>query len=81
MCSEYYEPSYDSPKITPFEEIDEQLNDAQCRYVMYLVKGNLTIGETGRLFRSRKPALARVWTRSLFDLFMEPEVPSFYTKV
>ena len=27
MCSEYYEPSYDSPKITPFEEIDEQLND------------------------------------------------------
>ena len=28
MGSEYYEPSYDSPKITPFEEIDEQLNDA-----------------------------------------------------
>lgn len=52
---------------------DDKLNDAQCRYVMYLVKGDLTLGETGRLFRSRKPALARVWTRSLFDLFMERE--------
>lgn len=27
MGSEYYEPSYDRPKITSFEEIDEQLND------------------------------------------------------
>lgn len=27
MSSSFYEPSYDCPKITPFEEIDEQLND------------------------------------------------------
>lgn len=27
MSSSFYEPSYDSPKVTSFEEIDEQLND------------------------------------------------------
>lgn len=27
MHSGYYESEYDSPKVTPFEEIDEQLND------------------------------------------------------
>lgn len=28
MGSEYYKPSYDSPNVTSFKEIDEQLNDA-----------------------------------------------------
>ena len=27
MGSEYYEPSYDLPKVTSFEEIDKQLNN------------------------------------------------------
>lgn len=48
----------------------ERLNDAQCRYVKDLIKENLTLGEVGRLVRSRKPALARVWTKSLYEIFM-----------
>ncbi len=52
---------------------EEQLNDAQCRYLKALIKGNLTVGEAGRLLRSRKPDLAKISTRSLFELFMAQE--------
>ena len=49
---------------------DSRLNDAQCRYMRFLIDGDLTIGEVGRLFGSRKPALSRIWTRSQYDTFM-----------
>ena len=51
----------------------DKLNDAQCRYLHTLIKGDLTIGETGRLFRARKPALKYLWTRSQFEMFMAQE--------
>ncbi len=51
----------------------DQLNDAQCRYLKYLIDGDLTVGETGRLFTSRKVHLITIWCKSLFDLFMLKE--------
>ena len=51
----------------------EKLNDAHCRYLKYLIDGELTIGETGRLFSSRKKRLISVWCKSQFDLFMQRE--------
>ena len=52
---------------------EDKLNDAQCRYLANLIKGNLTIGEVGRLFRSRKNDLAKIWCKSIYDLFMAQE--------
>ena len=51
----------------------EKLNDAQCKYLQILIHGNLTVGETGRLFRSRKPHLREIWHLSMFSLFMAKE--------
>ncbi|MCR5272135.1 MAG: PcfJ domain-containing protein [Lachnospiraceae bacterium] len=51
----------------------ERLNDAQCRYIDSLIKGELTVGETGRLFESRRKDLAMLWSKSMFDVFMAKE--------
>ena len=51
----------------------EKLNDAQCRYLHTLMKGDLTIGETGRLFEARRADLAKMWTMSVFDFYMYRE--------
>ncbi len=59
---------------TKFQDLfQDKLNDAQCRYIIHMINGNLTIGETGRLLRSRKPDLARIWTKRLFDVFLAKE--------
>lgn len=50
-----------------------KLNDAQCRYILTLIKGDLVVGEVGRLFRSRKDDLSRMWSKSVFETFMESE--------
>ncbi len=55
------------------DTFEDKLNDAQCRYIKTLIKGDLVVGEVGRLFRSRKRDLAKVWTRSMFDTFMARE--------
>ena len=47
-----------------------KLNNAQCRYLDRLIKGNLTVGEAGRLFTSRRGALAGIWNHSQFEIFM-----------
>ncbi len=51
----------------------EKLNDAQCRYLGFLIKGQLTVGETGRLFTARKTALNNVYTKSMFEIFIAKE--------
>ena len=48
----------------------EKLNDAQCKYLMFLIDGNLTVGESGRLFNARRLDLMTIWTDSQFDMFM-----------
>lgn len=50
-----------------------KLNDAQCRYLATLISGDLTVGEAGRLFRSRKPDLAFIRSRSTYYVFMAME--------
>ena len=50
-----------------------KLNNAQCRYLDRLIKGKLTVGEAGRLFTSRRGALARIWNHSQFEIFMAME--------
>lgn len=51
----------------------ERLNDAQCSYLMYLIKGDLTAGEVGRLFQARRRNLSYLWTMSQVDLFLQKE--------
>ena len=51
----------------------DKLNDAQCRYLATLIKGNLLPGEVGRLFRSRKKELASMWCWSMYDLYMQSD--------
>ena len=50
-----------------------KLNDSQCRYLLYLIEGGLTVGETGRLFGSRKAFLSGVWSRNYFIQFLKQE--------
>ncbi len=53
------------PKI-----FNQKMNDAMCRYLSTLINGDLTVGEAGRLFQSRRKDLSMVWTMSYFDIFM-----------
>lgn len=48
----------------------EKLNDAQCKYLMFLIDGDLTVGETGRLFNARRIDLISIWNHSQFDMFL-----------
>lgn len=52
---------------------DEGFNDAQCLYLKFLIEGELTVGEAGRLFQARREALTSVWNNSQFELFMSRE--------
>ena len=52
---------------------EDKLNDAQCRYLATLISGDLTVGEAGRLFRSRKSDLAFIRSRSTYYVFMAME--------
>lgn len=44
------------------DTFSEKLNDAQCRYLQYLIDGDLTVGEAGRLFNVRKKDLQAFWS-------------------
>ena len=48
-------------------------NDAQCRYLNYLIDGDLTVNEAGRLFSARRKDLFTMWTPSQFEIFMWKE--------
>ena len=50
-----------------------RLNDAQCRYLGFLIRGDLTVGEVGRLYNARRDELAKMWVRTQFDLFLLQE--------
>ena len=57
-----------------FPEIfEEKLNDAQCMYLDFLIKGDLTVDESGRLFQSRRNNLVGMWSISSLDLFLMQE--------
>lgn len=49
------------------------LNDAQCRYLNYLIEGNLTVGETGRLFQARRMDLMMIWNPDQYNMFIWEE--------
>lgn len=60
--------------LVKFPEIfKEKMNDAQCKYLNYLIQGNLTVGEAGRLFTARKQKLMFIWTPSQYDMFIWKE--------
>ena len=57
-----------------FPEIfTDRLNDAQCAYLNYLITGELTVGEAGRLFMARKSFLLTVWNEEQYKLFLLKE--------
>lgn len=51
----------------------ERLNDSQCLYLLYLITGNLTVGETGRLFEARRQYLSGIWSKNYFVQFLYEE--------
>jgi len=51
----------------------ERMNDAQCRYIMRLIDGEVTVGETSRLFLARRSALRNIWYHSQYELFLRKE--------
>ncbi len=54
-----------------FPEIfKERLNDAQCSYLNHLITGDLTVGETGRLFKARRLALMLLWNNNQYQMFL-----------
>lgn len=55
---------------------DKKLNNAQCKYLNYLIEGDLTVGEVGRLFEARKSELAYMWAPAQYDLFIWREEQS-----
>ena len=52
---------------------NEALNDAQCRYLNYLIGGKLTVGEAGRLFQTRRLKLMQIWNTSQYKVFQWKE--------
>ena len=55
---------------------DNKLNNAQCKYLNYLIEGDLTVGEVGRLFEARKSELAYMWAPAQYDIFIWREEQS-----
>ncbi len=51
----------------------EELNDAQCTYLKYLIDGDLTVGETGRLFTSRMDFLSAIWSPNYMFQYIDQE--------
>ena len=49
---------------------DSALNNAQCKYIKFLIDGDLTVGEAGRLFASRRKDLMMMWGDSQYGLFL-----------
>jgi hypothetical protein len=49
---------------------NEKLNDAQCGYLNYLIEGDLTVGEVGRLFKARRLDLMTIWAPAQYKLFI-----------
>lgn len=52
---------------------EEKLNDAQCKYLSYLIEGELTVGEAGRLFLARKKELRGMWAPAQYQMFIQKE--------
>lgn len=52
----------------------EKMNDAQCMYLNHLMRSNLSVDETGRLFQARKTELNRIWVPELYRFFIIKEL-------
>ena len=50
-----------------------KMNDSQCRYLSRLITGDLTPGETGRLYLARRANLAKAWTYAQYDMLIAAE--------
>lgn len=48
----------------------ESLNDSHCKYLQFLIDGDLTMGEAGRLFLARKARFLGMWLPAQFDMFI-----------
>lgn len=59
-------------KLYPYM-FTKPMNDAQCSYLKYLIDGELTPGEAGRLYRVRSDMLMAMWSRAQYLFFIEME--------
>lgn len=51
----------------------DRLNDAQCRYIKLLLDGNYSLGETCRLFESKREELADIKNEQCFEVYISAE--------
>ncbi len=51
----------------------QKLNEAQCRYLLYLIQSDLTVGETGRLYGARRGYLSGIWSSGLVNEYIMME--------
>lgn len=74
MLLKQYNRSFISKLQVKFPDIFKQhLNDAQCRYLEFLITGELTVNEVGRLFLVRFKKLAAMWTEYQYQSFLAEE--------
>lgn len=73
LATEYYRNFVKELQMKFPEIFKEKMNDAQCKYLHYLIQGNLTVGEAGRLFAARKQKLMFIWAPSQYDMFIWKE--------
>ncbi len=59
-------------KLYPYM-FTQPMNDAQCSYLKFLIDGDLTPGEAGRLYKSRSDKLMLMWSDSQYSFFIEME--------
>lgn len=47
-----------------------KLNNAQCRYIKYLIDGEVTVRECGRLYKARESKLFMIWSKTGYEIFL-----------
>ena len=55
------------------EMFKDRLNDSHCKYLQFLIDGELTMGEAGRLFLARKTRFLGMWLPTQYDMFIWDE--------
>lgn len=74
LLSTAYNRNFLKDLLMKFPEIFKgPLNDAQCSYLNHLITGELTVGETGRLYLARQLSLVEIWNHEQYKLFLHKE--------
>lgn len=71
LLSKEYNRSFVKQLQSKFPAIfKERMNNAQCNYLKFLIEGDLTVGEAGRLYLARRLKLFCMWAPAQYDLII-----------